>query len=344
MTKREQKLYSKLMIFIRNFFFFLFLFIPVFSIKAFFDVSSQDPQFHIFSHLRDTQIMKGYLDGNFYPEKNVTRAEALTIALRAGGINTNVDFTGETYFLDVNPNEWYASVIARGVETKIILNKNHNFYPNKPVSKAEFLAFLFRATKVDFSSYFGQKNIAKDIPDEAWFVPHFSYAKKYQIAHLPLDNFYRPFKTLSRREVAMMTFRQLKIFHGNTETKLLIELQAEVQQFLALARDQKASEAEFHLHRILELNDHLTRTKNNSDAIMARALSRSMENLSESLRYFKKNKTLSGIERLHLALKQAKKASQNESSISNFAKDLVALIDETLISFTNPNFSQLSQR
>ncbi|MCK5461021.1 S-layer homology domain-containing protein [Candidatus Gracilibacteria bacterium] len=323
---------------------FLFgLMVPVSSF-AFSDISAQDPQFHIFSHLQETKIINGYGDGNFYPERTVTRAEALIIALRAGDIVIQKEFSGKTYFSDIDPNQWYAPAISRGVETGIIFNKNKTFNPNNPVTKAEFLAFLFRSTKVDFTHHFGNRNIALDIPNEAWFVPHFSYAKKYQIAQIPADKFYRPFKKLSRREVAMMTFRQLKIFHGTPATKLLAELQAEIQQFLTLSREKKISEAEFHLHKILDLNDKLTRTKNNSNAVAARFISRSMKNLSESLRYFRREKTLLGIEYLYIALKQAKKANEKSSEITPFAKELVNLINETLISFTTPTVQQLSQR
>lgn len=343
MTNREQELYSKMMNIMGKISFVLGLMLPMSSF-AFFDISTQDPQFHIFSHLKDTKIMNGYGDGNFYPERAVTRAEALIISLRAGGISIAQEFSGETYFSDIDPNQWYAQAISRGVETGIIFNKNKTFNPNQPVSKAEFLAFLFRSTKVDFTHHFGARNIALDIPNEAWFVPHFSYAKKYQISQLPADRFYKPFKSLSRREVAMMTFRQLKIFHGTPATKLLAELQAEIQQFLTLSREKKISEAEFHLHRILELNDKLTRTKNNSNAVAARAISRSMNNLSESLRYFRREKNLMGIEYLYLALKQAKKANEKSSEISPFAQELANLINETLISFTTPTRQQLSQR
>jgi len=197
------------------------------STTAFFDVANEDPEYETFQQMNNLGIMKGYGDGNFYPEKTMTRAEALAISMRAGGRYTLGEFDPNTLFADVEPNAWYAPFVAGAVEQKILSDKNAYFRPNQAVTKAEFLAMLFRATYVNFNPYFYRtKNIATDIDPEAWYAPHFAYAKQYQIAHLPIDNMYRPNKLMSRKEVAMMTKRQLRLFHGGEVTKQFVELQA----------------------------------------------------------------------------------------------------------------------
>ena len=100
------------------------VFFPAFSVFAFNDISINDPQYNVFTHLKEVKIMHGSIDGNLYPESNITRAEALTIALRAGAIKLPMEYSGVTYFKDVDPNAWYAPVITRGVDTKVILNKS----------------------------------------------------------------------------------------------------------------------------------------------------------------------------------------------------------------------------
>ena len=311
------------------------LLFPIFSTGAFNDIGVNDPQVEIFSHLRDVGIMRGSADGNFYPEQIVSKAEALTIALRAGMIAIPTDFSGNTYFDDVDPNTWYASVVARAVEVGVV-RSGGNFRPEQAVSKAEFLAFLFRSTVVDEKKFKKARGIASDIPNEAWFKPYFAYAKKYQIAHLPADNFYRPMKSLTRREVARMTYRQLRIFHGNGETKMVIELQGEIQQFLSFIRAGENAKAEQHLHTILEINETLIRTRNNTDAVTAKAMAKSMAYLAESLRYFQYGKDLDGIENLHLASKYASKAAKKEGTLGEFGHELGLLIEETLTNFLNP--------
>ncbi len=315
---------------------FCFSVVPFFNLLAFYDISEGDPQRDIFLHLQDIKVMKGFGDNNFYPEKFVSRAEALTIAMRSGGIVIPAEFSGNTYFNDVDPNSWYASIVARGVDVSIIQNNNSNFRPEQAVSKAEFLGFLFRSTRIDKTKFQSVRSVALDIPNEAWFKPYFAYAKKYQIATLPSNGLYRPNKMLTRREVARMTYRQLRIFHGNKETKMIVEIQAEIQQFLFLVREKKMTQAQVHLHKILELNDTLIRTKNNTDAAAAKAISKSMEYLVESLRYFQYGKSLEGIEYLHLSSKFAHKAASKEGKIGEFGGELQVLIEETLVDLTNP--------
>ena len=319
--------------------------LPIFSTAAFSDLAPADPQMKIFTHLRDVGIMTPYPDGNLYPEKIMTRAEALTVALKSGGIAIPSDFGGHTYFNDVNPNAWFAPVVARAVELKIVNNRNPHFRPDDAVSKAEFLAFLFRSTQVNFTPFFGRtKDLALDVPEEAWFAPHFAYAKKYQIAHLPADQFYRPMKPLARREVAMMTFRQLRIFHGDEATIKMIQLQAEITQFIGLLRAGKQDKAEFHLQTIVELTDSLTRTRNDKNAVAAMAISNAMDHFSDSLRYFKYGRNLNAIESLHLATKFAERAGEKSEKMQPFARDLSLLIDETLISYTGPTYSEVTMK
>ena len=303
---------------------------------AFTDISNDDPNYSIFAHLDDVNIMNSR-NGAFQPDLLVTRAEALTVALRAGGISIPNDFQAQFYYADVDPNQWYTPVIARAVETKILTPPFGNFRPDEPVDKSEFLTMLFRAGQVDLRPFYSVRNIAKDIPNDSWMQPYFAYAKRYQIAHLPADGYYLPSKNLTRREVALMTYRQLRVFHGSTETKLLVELQGSIQQFLELVRHGKTAEAEFQVHSIMALNEKIIRSHNNEDAVAAMSISRSMEHLSDSLRYFKYGKNLRGISELHLALKQAERAETKSVTMAPFANELAQIIGESLQAYTEPS-------
>ena len=318
---------------------FCFLVLPITTTHAFTDILPSDPQKAVFEHLRDVHIMGSLQDGGFHPEKILSRAEALTVALRAGSISIPADFALEKIpFTDVDPNSWYAPTVARALELKMISAHSPSFRPNQAVTKSEFLAMIFRTTLVDLRPYHKNlKSIALDIQEEHWFAPYFAYAKKYQIAYLPSDQLYRPHKYLSRREGAMMAFRQLKIFHGGEETKYFVELQAQIQQFISLLRGGHPDKAEFHLQRITELQRSLTQTKNNKEAVAAQALSLAMQHFSESLKYFQYQKNLAALENLHLAAKQLARVQEKSESLGPFARELSGLIDETLLSFINPN-------
>jgi len=311
------------------------------SSQAFTDIAPTDPNYTIFKHLDEVNIMNSRA-GAFQPELLVTRAEALTVALRAGGISVPADFDGTMHFSDVDPNQWYAPVVHRAMETRVINNVNTNFRPDELVDKAEFLTMLFRASQVDLRPFYADRNVAKDIPNDSWMQPFFAYAKRYQIAHLPADGYYLPSKNLSRREVGLMTYRQLRIFHGSKETKLLVELQGSIQQFLELVRHGKTAEAEFQVHSIMALNEKIMRSHNNEDAVAAMSLSRSMEHLSDSLRYFKYGRNLRGISELHLALKQAERAETKSVTMAPFANELAQIIGESLQAYTQPSLGSFT--
>lgn len=305
--------------------------------RAFYDVTASDPQHHIFLHLQEVGVMHAYKDGNYYPSRSVTRAEALAIAMRAGRIPVADDFTGEVFFEDVDPAVWYASFIEKAIEKRIVSTKSYYFQPDEAITKAEFLTMLFRATRVDFRQFMSQLNgIALDVSSTDWFAPHFAYAKKYQIAHLPLDEFYRPNKILTRREVAMMTYRQSRIFFGDAMTVTFVELQAQIQQFISLLKGGKEEKAEMHLQHILSLNDKLMRMKNNTDALAMSAVSRAMTHLSESLRFFRRGKNLAALESLHLAVKQIQRAGRKSGNFIPFIEELSRLIGETMDNFLSP--------
>ena len=311
-------------------FFFLFLF-EIQTVAGFSDIAPDNINVHVFQHLADVGVMNGFDDGLFHPEKIVTRAEALVIALRAGDINIPETFDPTKIpFSDIDPNAWYVPAIARATTLKFIGNGT-KFRPNQSVSKAEFLAFLFRTTKVNYRPFLNAKiGISDDIQEDDWFSLAFAYAKKYQIAHLPADNLYRPHKTLSRLEVALMTFRQLRLFHGDTATRNFLELQAKIQQFMTLFRAGKTEEAQILLPRILELTDNLTLKKNNENAVAAQALSQSLKHLVNSIRAFKFRQDVQGLEELFLASRYAGRTAEKSENLSPFAQDVHDIISEIL--------------
>lgn len=317
-------------------------FVPLFSVSAFGDIMPEDPHRHFFEHLRDTGIMTPFGDGNFYPAYNVTRAEALTVAMRAGQI-TFPEYQGQIYFNDVDPNQWYAPIVARAVEVGVVDDIHPNFRPSDAVSKAEFLTFLFRATAVNLKPYQSRRDIAADIPNNSWMTPYFAYAKRYQIAHIDANNNYLPSRLLTRREVGVMTYRQLRVYHGNVETKELIELQVALQQFLSHIKAGRNQDAEFEVHRILKINEKIVRTRNNQDAIATQAISKAMKHLSESLRSFRYGKNLDGIASLHLAIQQTERAAEKSEKMKPFADELTLLINETLLTFSGRSGELLTQ-
>lgn len=100
--------------------------------------------------LYEKGIVKGYPDKTFKPERNLTRAEAIVLIMRALGLER------KTYnlatFIDVPKEHWAFSYIEEGVELGLIKGKTvKTFEPGTPITRGEFVVVLMRALEFDLS-------------------------------------------------------------------------------------------------------------------------------------------------------------------------------------------------
>jgi len=309
--------------------------IGVTEARAFSDILPDNTNAPIFNHLQEVGIMSPLEGNTFQSQKVLTRAEALTVALRAGGIAIPSDFNAGVLPADTDPNSWYAPTVARAISLNLIGEQGYNFRPNEFVTKAEFLTFLFRTTKVNLTRYEKRtRNISQDILADDWYAPTFAYAKRFQIAHLPADRNYRPNKLLTRQEVALMTYRQLQIFHGSATDHTFIEMKANIDQFMTLLRAGKPQLAQHHLQKIRDLTQKLAQQQNSTDSIGAHALAMSMQHFTDSLQAMRGQKKLKAISELHLALKQAQRAHDKSDTFKEIANEFKVILASTLEDIT----------
>ncbi|MFC1599478.1 S-layer homology domain-containing protein [Patescibacteria group bacterium] len=81
-------------------------------------------------------IVAGYDDGTFAPAQNVTRAEAIKIAMLAFNVEPR-EINGN-YAFDDTIDHWAASYINEAYVRFIVAGRaDGNFYPNEPITRAE---------------------------------------------------------------------------------------------------------------------------------------------------------------------------------------------------------------
>lgn len=79
-------------------------------------------------------FIKGYPDGSFKPDRQVTRAEFVSMVNRALG-NTG---TSKIYFSDVRNTDWYYSDVSKAVCAAFVTGFNDNtFKPNQSITRQE---------------------------------------------------------------------------------------------------------------------------------------------------------------------------------------------------------------
>lgn len=102
--------------------------------ETFPDIIENDWFFYCIARAKDREIVQGYADGNFYPNNNITRAEAIAVLLREAAIPIQV--AAERYF-DVPEGAWYEDYIYTAVENGLIQQINGFVRPDEQITRGE---------------------------------------------------------------------------------------------------------------------------------------------------------------------------------------------------------------
>lgn len=161
-------------------------------------------------------VMTGYEDGTLRPEATVNRAEFLTMCMRAFAKANAKALTeiqpeqADTYFADVDSEQWYYDYIAKAVEKEIVSGyMDDTFRPENSVSLAEALKISVNFTNVIPEAR--SVNIAKiaDVNLSDWYAKYISTAIDQGV--ITVKNYLKPNKAITRAQAAEIID---KIFFG----------------------------------------------------------------------------------------------------------------------------------
>lgn len=162
-----------------------------------FTIISEDHNNHDDGHYENhIKYIYGYPDNNIKPEGNITRAEAVAIAVRLKGISANNKEKPD--FEDVEEGQWYIASLNEGIRLGLLDWNQNKIRPNDPITRGE-MAKLF--TAID------EKNNAKsDFPD---IIGH-KYEKEINMAFGNgrivgySDGTFKPDNNITRAEAVIM--------------------------------------------------------------------------------------------------------------------------------------------
>lgn len=108
--------------------------------KSFTDVSAHWAEENIKS-LASKGIINGFEDGSFKPDKAVTRAEFVTMVVKALGLTS----TSNAEFADVASGSWYESYIKSAVAANLVSGMpDGSFAPNENIKRQDAILILYR--------------------------------------------------------------------------------------------------------------------------------------------------------------------------------------------------------
>jgi hypothetical protein len=153
--------------------------------------------------------MQGYPGGNFNPEGNMSRTEAVVMFSRllAESMSLDKDYR-EDHYPDVQKNAWYANQVSYMHRLGVLKDyaRDGNFRPEEPVTRAEFAVLAAQFDKLSLTG----TNSFTDVADDHWAVKYItSAASKGWINGYP-DKTFKPEAPITRAEVVTLVNRMLE--------------------------------------------------------------------------------------------------------------------------------------
>jgi hypothetical protein len=163
----------------------------------------KDDQLERVSH---NWYLRGYPDGSFNADRNLTRAEMAMVLYRISSDAQRQNTIPENAFSDVKASEWYTKAITF-LKNKNILNgyENGEFRPNAPVTRAEMATMVSRYDSLKSDS----NNPFNDVSNEHWAYNYIISASVNNWIKGYPDSSFKPNGYATRAETATLVNRVL---------------------------------------------------------------------------------------------------------------------------------------
>lgn len=185
------------------------------------DVDYTDWFWTYVSDLSDMEIVKGYEDGCFHPERDVTRAEFTKMALTASELAGNYyAYDSQEFddrFTDINySSDWFAPIVDKAAANDLVKGfDGKTFRPNASIARAEAVQILFNmSSKMKSVDATYSENSFSDVKPSDWFYAAIRAARYYNLVSGVTPITFEPTRNLTRAEAT-------KIINGfyNLESK-----------------------------------------------------------------------------------------------------------------------------
>lgn len=150
----------------------------------------------VYKDITGTKFLEGYGDKTVRPNQNVTRAEFVSMVVRAlGGFDANKNY-GRS-FADVPGNQWYSNTIAYAKQIKIVNGyPDGSFRPNRPITRAEAAKILAEATHLRATKW----DTFRDVKSGTWYAGYVEALAEAGVVNGYPDGTFRPGRNISRAE------------------------------------------------------------------------------------------------------------------------------------------------
>jgi len=188
---------------------------PVFE-----DVDKFNRQAIPIRYLKKANIVGGYPDGTFKPDKTINRAELLKIVVESqfdeGTIEACIAENSEPgwiymFFKDVPINEWYVKYVCMGKVHGIIKGyPDGTFQPGRAVNRVESVKIVMEALNFNIDDVELSVKPYGDTPVNEWFTPYV-YRGRQMAIFSNTGYTFKPGGEITRGEISEILYRLLVI-------------------------------------------------------------------------------------------------------------------------------------
>jgi len=148
-------------------------------------------------------VVKGFPDGLFRPEQNVTRGELAKFVVNGFGISTTSPIPESGYFSDVPQGNVFSSYIDTLASMNIISGfpEDGTFRPQQNVTRGELAKFIANAGNYDLNKY-GNTQSFSDVNSSNTFYSFINTLKGYEVINGFEDGTFKPDTPVTRGELA----------------------------------------------------------------------------------------------------------------------------------------------
>ena len=144
--------------------------------SSFTDVNTKLWYNNSIEYLEKYNIISGYTDGTFRPEKQITRAEFVTMCMRFYDMFDDITVSDKNIFNDVPKSHWASSYIYNAIAMKWIEGyADGTFKPDSNITRAEVVAIVNRVLNRSADTEYVNKNISAvnkfmDLKDKSYWA------------------------------------------------------------------------------------------------------------------------------------------------------------------------------
>ncbi|MDA0376337.1 MAG: S-layer homology domain-containing protein [bacterium] len=226
--------------------------------NSFSDLPKDHYAYEAVEYLKSQNIISGYEDGTFQPEKSVNRAEALKIIVAPLITEEQLAQAKEanTVYTDIENDSWFKPYVELARAASIIDGppKKEEFKGGDPVIKVEFMKMVQEAFGAKPKTAFSEIKLplSQDVTNtDEWFYPYMRYGISTSMIMISGEGTLTPAKQLTRGETAVILYRYIMYEQKRRTQALLSEAESEILIILSFLEQNDINEAEYASARAL---------------------------------------------------------------------------------------------